>query len=210
MGAEGQGLFAELRGLLAARAGSLAALDVSSPAETAEPVKEASVVVPLFIEGGEPHFLLTHRVAALRRHAGEISFPGGVLDPSDTSALTTALREYEEEMGAPASELDILGPLEVSATLTGYRIAPFVGALSARPKLSPNAEEVQDIVDVRWAELLAPGVHRVEVWEVSGRAREVHFYTVGRHVIWGATARIIRNFFEVAQGLSAFRRFVAT
>jgi 8-oxo-dGTP pyrophosphatase MutT (NUDIX family) len=169
-------------------------------------LKPSSVLMPLLEESGEPHFLFTRRPLHLRSHPGQISFPGGGQDAADPSPLHTALREAEEELGLPAAAVEVLGQLDELPTPTGYRVRPFLGVVAGGLTLQPNAEEVAEVLKVPVRLLADPARRRTELHEVPqlGRAVEVDYLDVGQAVIWGATARILRNLFELSAGLPAF------
>lgn len=159
------------------------------------PMREASVLVPLFERDGVPHILFTRRPSHLRKHADQFSFPGGGRDPEDVTPLHTALRETEEELGIERSRVRILGMLdEVTTLVTGFRVQPFVGVIPGDGKYHPNPEEVAFILEVPLVGLLDPAIRRTEKRQADGQEFDVDFYTYNGHVIWGATARILRNF----------------
>ena len=185
------------------RLGGHAARTVHLPGLT---LKESSVLAPLLFEGGVPHLLFTRRPLHLRSHPGQISFPGGGRDAADSSPLHTALREAEEELGLPRAVVDVLGQLDDLPTPSGYRVRPFVGVLTERVVLTPNEAEVAEVLQVPLAVLVDPARRRTELHRVPflDVPVEVDFIDTGSHVIWGATARILRNLFELAAGLPAF------
>jgi 8-oxo-dGTP pyrophosphatase MutT (NUDIX family) len=155
------------------------------------------VLVPLFLapKSGEPHVVLTKRRADLRRHAGEISFPGGRRDPEDASLGDTALREAEEEIGLPRAEVTLLGELPPTSTFaTNYLIHPFVGEIAAgrRFKLSPR--EVDAVLELPLT-ALAQSRTRTRL-ERRGISFETEAYILDEHLIWGATARILENLLQ--------------
>jgi 8-oxo-dGTP pyrophosphatase MutT (NUDIX family) len=159
------------------------------------------VLVPLFLDGGEePHVVLTRRRADLRRHAGEISFPGGRHDPEDSDLRETALREAEEEIGLARAEVSVLGELPpVSTFVTGYLIHPFVGLIPVgrspigrRWRASPG--EVDAVLELPLG-ALREGRTRTRM-ERRGVSFETDAYIVGENLIWGATARILDDLFE--------------
>ncbi len=163
---------------------------------TGEPVA-AAVLVPLFLapDGGEPHVVLTRRRADLRRHAGEISFPGGRRDAEDPTLTDTALREAEEEIGLPRADVTLLGELPPTSTfVTGYIIHPFVGTIPANNEWRPSAREVDAVLELA-LEAVRESRTRTTM-ERRGITFETDVYTVEDHFIWGATARILDNLFE--------------
>ncbi len=151
------------------------------------------MLVPLFLgEQSEPHLVLTRRRADLRRHAGEISFPGGRRDDEDTSLQVTALREAEEEIGLPREHANVIGELPATSTFaTGYLIHPFVATIpgGAAWRLSPR--EVDAVLELPLREIregrTTATLHR------RGITFETDAYVVEEHLIWGATARIIEH-----------------
>lgn len=189
-------LYAQLRERLQARPGRA----LNLPGLT---LRESAVLVPFFQRGGVPHLLFTQRPLTLRQHAGQISFPGGSRDEADPTPLHTALRETEEELGLDPSGIEILGSLDELPTITQFRILPFVGVLPEGFSLRPNPHEIETVIEVPLTALLDPAKQRVETHPVLGAEREIYFYDYGPHVIWGATARIVRNLFAVAGDLPA-------
>lgn len=160
--------------------------------------KPAAVLVPLFEENGNARVILTRRSDTLRSHTGEVSFPGGRLDPEE-SPLAAALREATEEIDLDPDAVDILGQLEPLATLSSRSgITPFVGVLDHRPTLTPNPEEVEHVFDVALATLMDPAVYREERWDTPwADDRPVHFFELPDDTVWGATARILHQLLEL-------------
>ncbi|HEX8975748.1 MAG TPA: CoA pyrophosphatase [Gemmatimonadales bacterium] len=155
----------------------------------------AAVLVALYLEDGELHAVLTERRADLRRHAGEISFPGGRHDAADPDLLSTALREAQEEIGLEPSAVEVLGALQPTPTIaTGYAVYPFVGLIEAGQawKLSPR--EVAEVLEWRLADVLA-GYARRRLLR-RGLPIRTDTYAVGEKLIWGATARILADLFD--------------
>jgi 8-oxo-dGTP pyrophosphatase MutT (NUDIX family) len=169
-------------------------------------LRESAVLVPLRLHQGVPHLLFTVRPSTLRAHAGQIAFPGGSRDAADLTPLHAALRETEEELGIPPSAVTVLGQLDEVPTITEFRIAPFVGAVPAELPLSPSPGEVAEVFEVPLSHLLAPGVHRTERRRHGAEEWDVDFYPYGRHTIWGATARIVRNFLSRVADLPGLAR----
>lgn len=159
--------------------------------------------MPLFLapDGGEPHAVLTRRRTDLRRHAGEISFPGGRRDPDDADLSETALREAEEEIGLPRARVSLLGRLPpVSTFVTNYEIHPFVGMVPAGVDWVASPAEVDAVLELSLGALHA-GRTRARV-ERRGIAFDTDAYVVDGHLIWGATARILDSLLAQAQELS--------
>jgi 8-oxo-dGTP pyrophosphatase MutT (NUDIX family) len=161
----------------------------------------AAVLIGLVPRGaGGPSILLTQRTAHLRDHAGQISLPGGRLEPGE-DAVAAALREAGEEIGLEPSRVEVLGGLRPYDTVTGFRIHPVVGWVERPPeRFAVDPFEVAELFEVplRWA--TDPANHRRDGFERDGRRR--HFYVLpyeGRH-IWGATAGILVNLARVLRG----------
>jgi 8-oxo-dGTP pyrophosphatase MutT (NUDIX family) len=152
--------------------------------------KDAAVLVALY---GDPlTAIFTERRADLRRHAGEISFPGGRQDEPDEDLRITALREAEEEIGLPRAAVDLQGALPpVGTFVSGYRIFPFVGTLERQPRLRPQESEVARILEFTLAELRAG--HAMKRLIRKGVPMKMPTYTVDGHLVWGATARIVQS-----------------
>jgi 8-oxo-dGTP pyrophosphatase MutT (NUDIX family) len=159
------------------------------------------VLVPLFLAGtdGQPHAVFTRRRADLRRHAGEISFPGGRRDPEDTDLRETALREAEEEIGLPRGQVRMLGELPaVSTFVTNYVIHPFVGEIPAGITWRVSAREVDEVLELPLDAVRAART-KTQI-ERRGMTFETDAYVVDGHVIWGATARILQHLLERMRG----------
>jgi 8-oxo-dGTP pyrophosphatase MutT (NUDIX family) len=158
---------------------------------------QAAVLVPLFIasETSEPHVVLTKRRADLRRHAGEISFPGGRRDAEDADLSATALREAEEEIGLNRSQPQLLGTLPTTSTFaTNYVIHPFVATIPAGTAWTLSAKEVDEVLELPLDEVRA--AKTVTNIERRGITFQTDAYIVENNVIWGATARILQHLFE--------------
>jgi 8-oxo-dGTP pyrophosphatase MutT (NUDIX family) len=156
---------------------------------------EAAVLVPLFVDGERPGLLFTERRADLRRHAGEISFPGGRRDHPGEELLGTALREAEEEIGLAPSDVEILGALPPMGTfVTNYKVHPFVGLIPTGLRFRPSPAEVEAILMLHLDELRDGYAMRRLV--KRGVPIRTPTYVVGDHLIWGATARILGDLLE--------------
>jgi 8-oxo-dGTP pyrophosphatase MutT (NUDIX family) len=155
--------------------------------------KDAAVLVALH---GDPlTAVFTERRADLRRHAGEISFPGGRQDEPDEDLRTTALREAEEEIGLPPSAVELVGALPpVGTFVTGYRIHPFVGRIASGHEWMPQETEVAQILEFSLRDLAAG--HEMKRLVRKGVPIKTPTYTVDGHLVWGATARIVQSLLE--------------
>jgi 8-oxo-dGTP pyrophosphatase MutT (NUDIX family) len=161
----------------------------------------AAVLVPLYEDGaGELRVVLTKRRADLRRHAGEISFPGGRCDPGDASLSDTALREAEEEIGLARVDVTLVGALERTSTfVTNYAIHPFVGLLEGSRTWRASELEVETVLEPSLRDIRA-GATRTRV-ERRGIAFETDAYVFGKELVWGATARIIEELLARTEAL---------
>ncbi len=164
-------------------------------------LRESAVLVPLLMRG-EPHVLFTKRPASLRTHGGQISFPGGVRDEADPTPLHTALRELHEELGIPPAQVEVLGMLDETPTITQFRVVPFVGVIPPQFAYVASPEEIEEVIEVPLSHLLDPAFQRSEKHQVFGRERDIYFYDYGQHVIWGATARILRDLLHIVVELA--------
>jgi 8-oxo-dGTP pyrophosphatase MutT (NUDIX family) len=156
------------------------------------------VLVPLFVAAGQPHAVFTRRRADLRRHAGEISFPGGRRDPEDADLKDTALREAQEEIGLPRAEVRMLGELPPTSTfVTNYVIHPFVGEIPAGLAWQVSEREVDAVLELP-LHALRESRTRTRM-QRRGISFETDAYVLEDHLIWGATARILENLLERLQ-----------
>jgi len=158
--------------------------------------KESAVLVPLFADAaGALHAVFTERRADLRRHAGEISFPGGRREPEDPDLLATALRETHEEIGLPPERVEVLGALQPTPTfVTDYAIYPFVGRIEAGFAWVLAEAEVGRVLELPLAALRA-GHSRPRLVR-RGLPFRTDAYDVDGHRVWGATARIVADLLD--------------
>jgi 8-oxo-dGTP pyrophosphatase MutT (NUDIX family) len=184
--------FDRLRSALAAHAPRVAPVDRIAPAHLPPGgFAPAAALVPLHVKDGEANVLLTRRPKHMRRHAGQLSVPGGRIEPGE-EPLAAALREAEEEIGLPRARAQVLGPLSETLVLqTAFRLTPWVASVPYPYPYVAAPGEVDEILHVPLAAFLAPGVHRVEPREAYGMNLDVHYFTLGEDVLWGATARIV-------------------
>lgn len=159
------------------------------------PVRLAAVLVPI-IERNEPSVLLTQRTTHLADHAGQISFPGGKIDPGDESPVAAALREAEEEIALPRRFVQPIGYLDVHMTPFGHRILPVLARVRSGFALRYNKGEVDDAFEVPLAFLMTPQNHKRESRNWNGLTISLYAMPFGERNIWGATAAILRNLYE--------------
>jgi 8-oxo-dGTP pyrophosphatase MutT (NUDIX family) len=163
-----------------------------------EPHIPAAVLVPLVERAEGFTILFTQRTADLKSHAGQISFPGGRLEPADPDAVAGALRETAEEIGLDASHIEILGRLDPYVTVTGYEVTPVVGAVTPPFELKADPTEVADIFEVPLAFFLDPANHQRHSRVINaGIERAYYAIPYGDRYIWGATAGMLINLYEV-------------
>ena len=156
----------------------------------------AAVLIPLIMYENELKILLTQRTAHLYDHPGQISFPGGRSDPQDGSAIDTALREAEEEIGLPASRVEVLGLLPHYLTITGYQVTPVVSLVDAGHTYEPDEFEVADIFEVPMEYLMNPHHHEQRMWQSPQGYRRFYAMPYENKFIWGATAGMLRNLYH--------------
>lgn len=163
--------------------------------------KPAAILFPLFWKRGVCHVLLTKRTTKVEHHKGEISFPGGRQDREDSSLLCTALRETQEEIGLPASQIDILGALDDSKTrVSDFIITPFVGWIPYPYEFSLSQLEIEKILEIPLEFFLTKENYCNRYLHYQGETFLAHFYQwQPQIVIWGATARIILGFCRLLQ-----------
>lgn len=157
-----------------------------------EPARPAAVLVPI-IARDELTVLLTQRPDGMKQHAGQISFPGGKVEPDDPSPAAAALREAEEEIGLRHEHIEPLGFLDTYRTGTGYNVAPLVAIVRPDFVLAVDSREVADVFEVPLSFLMDEANHQKH--SRPWRGRERHFYAMpyGERFIWGATAGMLKN-----------------
>ncbi len=160
-----------------------------------QPVRPAAVLIAV-VDHAQPTVLLTQRAAHLHDHAGQISFPGGKIDPADASPLDAALREAWEEIGLAREFIDPIGYLDLYGTSFGFRILPTVARVRSGFSLNINQAEVDDAFEVPLSFLMDPGNHQVHSKEFRGIARSYYAMPFADRYIWGATAGILRVLYE--------------
>jgi 8-oxo-dGTP pyrophosphatase MutT (NUDIX family) len=164
----------------------------------------ASVLVPLVQRSDGLQVLLTRRTDHLRDHAGQISFPGGRAEPEDADAVATALRETEEEVGLPRSQVEVIGAMPVYTTVTRFVVTPIVGLVAPDYRLRLDSFEVAEAFEVPLTFLMTPAHHQRHEFELDGAPR--HFLSMpwrpdaerpDAYFIWGATAAMLRNLYHL-------------
>jgi 8-oxo-dGTP pyrophosphatase MutT (NUDIX family) len=161
------------------------------PAEA--PGRRAAVLVPLYVDAGEIWLTLTKRADEMSNHAGQVAFPGGANDGGEDS-WQAALRETAEEIGLAPDRVLRLGQLdEIYAEVSGFRIVPCVGAVPFPYEAIRNEAEIDEVFSIPLLAFTDVKVIEDRQVEWRGRQREVRVYHVGRHAVWGLTARIIQN-----------------
>ena len=160
---------------------------------------DAAVLLAMFGPPDRAGLVFTERRLDLRRHAGEISFPGGRQDHPDESLLATALREAEEEIGLDPAQVEVKGALPpVGTFVTGYKVHPFVGTIPENLRFRPNPAEVAAILEFTLEQLREGFAMRRLIRR--GVPIRTPTYEVGEHMIWGATARILQHLLERLEG----------
>jgi 8-oxo-dGTP pyrophosphatase MutT (NUDIX family) len=156
------------------------------------PMAQAAVLIPV-TDRAEPGVILTRRTDTLSRHAGQVAFPGGRIDPGDASPAAAALREAEEEIALPRDRVILVGEADRYRTVTGFEVTPVVGVVPPDLVFTPAIAEVAAVFEVPLGFLLDSGNHTEASVEWQGRNR--HYYEIhwDGHRIWGATAAMIVN-----------------
>lgn len=176
-----------------------AALARRTPHELADPGRRAAVLLLLYDRLGEAHLLLTKRSDHLPSHPGQVSLPGGGREPRDRDLMHTALRETEEEVGIDRAQVRVIGRLDDVNTMgTGFIIRPYVGVADTAPTPRPADAEVARIIEVPVAEVL-----QVDAGLPPNAGIALMRYPLDGEDVWGATARILRTFSDVARSALA-------
>jgi 8-oxo-dGTP pyrophosphatase MutT (NUDIX family) len=161
------------------------------------PFSHAAVLVPLFKKGKDCHLLFTRRSEEVKYHKGEISFPGGVVDEEDSELEETALREAYEEIGLNKSDVQILGILDDIVTITQFIVTPIVGLFPYPYPFKVSEVEIAELIEVPLSFLVDEECFSEKEIIRGGENEVVFAYQYGKHIIWGATARILKQFLDL-------------
>jgi 8-oxo-dGTP pyrophosphatase MutT (NUDIX family) len=187
-------LAAELRAALEAgrrRAPILLTGDVLEE-ENEGALTPAAVLVPV-VDRPEPTVILTERPKTMRKHPGQISFPGGRIDPGDASPVAAALREAEEEIGLPPAAVEVIGIADIYRTITGFEVTPVIGVVPPDLPLTPHPGEVASMFEAPLRFLLDPARQETRTAQFRGRERCYYEIQWEDRRIWGATAAMLVN-----------------
>jgi 8-oxo-dGTP pyrophosphatase MutT (NUDIX family) len=157
----------------------------------------AAVLVPLFEKGADCHLLFTKRSDHVKYHKGEISFPGGVVDEEDLELIRTALREAHEEIGLKEEDVQIIGILDDIVTITEFIVTPIVGLFPYPYPFKVSAVEIAELIEVPLSSLLDDACFSQKEIIRNSQTEVVYAYQYEKHIIWGATARILKQFLDL-------------
>lgn len=160
------------------------------------PYRDAAVLIALLPRGDDLSVVFTQRTSHLTAHAGQVSFPGGRVEPQDFDAVATALREAEEEIGLPRERVRVLGQMDDYITGTGFLVRPVVGFVPEIPPWQPDDFEVEEVFDVPLGYLAAPGCIFKSRRAFRGIERDFYACDWEKFHIWGATAGMLKNFID--------------
>ena len=167
----------------------------------------AAVLVPLFKKGEDCHIVFTKRTDTVRYHKGEISFPGGVFDKKDKELKRTALREAFEEIGLKENDVQIIGVLDDIVTITQFIVTPFVGLFSYPYPFELSPIEIAELIDVPISSLLDRDCYSEREIIRATQREIVYAYQYENHIIWGATARILKQFLDLVSSPRVIEKF---
>jgi len=164
--------------------------------------RRSAVLIGLYDTADGATTILTRRPEHMRKHAGEVAFPGGAVDDTDESLWAAATREAHEEVGLDPAAVEPIGELDRFVTGASFSlVTPLVGSIAEKPELTASPDEVDEIIHVSIAELLTPGVYRHERWLWEGEWRSVHFFDLVGDTVWGATAVMLHRLLELIAGV---------
>ncbi|MBT8561121.1 CoA pyrophosphatase [Polynucleobacter paneuropaeus] len=173
------------------------AADIIAKRQAAGKITQAAVLIPLLLKEGGLSVLLTQRTQHLHDHAGQISFPGGRMDPEDLTPENTALRESQEEIGLNPANVEIIGHLPQYLTVSGYSVTPVIGLVQAQAEYLHDEFEVADVFEVPLSFLMNPANHQVRIWQSAQGMRRFYAMPYENRFIWGATAGMLRNLYHL-------------
>lgn len=156
------------------------------------PLRPSAVLVAI-TDRPEPGLILTQRASHLRKHAGQVAFPGGGIDPDDADAVAAALREAEEEIGLPPALVDVIGTGDVFRTWSGFSITPVIGVIPADVALTPQPDEVEAVFEVPLAHILDPAVQVIRQVVREGTVHRYLEILWQDRLIWGVTGAMLLN-----------------
>jgi 8-oxo-dGTP pyrophosphatase MutT (NUDIX family) len=154
-------------------------------------VRHAAVLIPFMYRSTGVSVLFTERRADLRRHGGEVSFPGGTVSPTDRSLTETALREFGEEVGIEPRQVTVVGTLPSRSTRTGFQVLPVIGVVTPIGPLQPQLDEVASCFEVPVGYLLSSENYSRRPMPAYSRDRVFNVVEYDRYTIWGATATML-------------------
>jgi 8-oxo-dGTP pyrophosphatase MutT (NUDIX family) len=174
--------------------------EMQPPTDPEERYREAAVLLLSYPRGVESHIVFMKRTDTVVHHKGQISLPGGARDETDPDLIFTALREAQEELGIDPRFVEVIGTMPpIYARVSGFMITPVVGRLmggSSELLFVPNPHEVAEVIEVPLRVLRDPTTHTERPVEFQGARYNLHTYTYGPYEIWGATGRILYEFFK--------------
>ncbi|HEV8308944.1 MAG TPA: CoA pyrophosphatase [Methylomirabilota bacterium] len=181
------------------RARLQAALDSRSRRVVEADDRAPAAVLLLFVyHDDEPYLVFAKKTQAVPHHKGQFSFPGGMVETFDASRIETALREAQEEIGLDPGGVEVLGLLDdVPTATTRFVITPVIGLCRIAPALCADGREIERVLEIPLRVLLDPACFREELWERGGTVQPIAIFAYGDDVVWGATARILRQFLDL-------------
>lgn len=165
--------------------------------EVPEGMRAAAVLIPLIERQGRVDVLFTLRSSKLKDHPGQISFPGGGVETADKNPAQTAVRETVEEIGVHSSQIELVGVMEPLATGTGFYITPAVGFLDPDCVYAPQTSEVEEVFELPFSFFTNPENHKVHPIIYQGKKHKLWAMPYNDRFVWGATAQILRNVYEM-------------